>query len=263
MTDKHDPHIQIEKGNSWYVADQFEQLDKPGTRVIIEQRWKCFGRVLRHYLKNRVSHDKAGPLRYLDAGCGDGINLQWTSGFFRKQCIDVRVTALDYNSLRIDRVKQKQLAKETQVASLLEMPFSDSTFDIVLCSHVLEHIEQYHKALTEILRILKPGGLLLLGVPNEGCFFAQLRNKVIQRSILRKTDHINFFRSNTINEALLNTGFNVVKIYREGFFLPHFWVQYVLNCFILGGKLLSILGQVFPSQSGGIIVYAIKPLFKK
>ena len=140
------------------------------------------------------------------------------------------------------------------------MPFNDSTFDIVLCNHVLEHIKKHPQALSEILRVLKPGGLLLVGVPNEGCFFGWLRNRVIQRSILKKTDHVNFFRSKTLNETLVNSGFNVVKIYREGFFMPHFVMQYVLSCFVLGERMLSILSRIFPSQSAGLIAYAIKPL---
>jgi len=252
--------IQVQRGNSWYVADQFEQLNKSGTRAVIEQRWKFFRDVFLHYLKKKDSRDMAGSLCYLDAGCGDGINLQWASGFFKEQCIDVKVTAMDYNPLRIDRVTERHLAKETYIASLLEMPFNDSTFDIIICSHVLEHIERYHKALVEIWRVLRPGGLLLVGVPNEGCFFARLRNKIIQRSILKKTDHVVFFESKTIKEALLNTGFNVVRIYHEGFFLPHSWAQYVLSCFALGRWMLSTLGRIFPSQAAGLIIYAIKPV---
>ncbi len=230
--------VKVQCGNSWYVADQFGQLDKSGTRFVIELRWKCFRDIFLHYLENRVSHDTVGPLRYLDAGCGDGINLQWMSGFFQEQHIDIRVTALDYNPLRIDRVKKRHLAEEAHVASLLGMPFNDSTFDMVLCSHVLEHMEKYPQALVEIFRVLKPGGLVVIGVPNEGCFLAQLRNRVIQRSILRKTDHVIFFKSEILVKALRSSGFNVVRIYREGFFLPHSWAHYALSYFALGRWML-------------------------
>lgn len=258
-TDKHDPHEQIEKSNNWYVANQFEQLRKSGTRVVIEQRWKCFADALIHYLKRRVLFDVNKPLRCLDAGCGDGVNLQWAAGFFQKHYSNVKFTALDYNHLRVNRVVKNRLAKETLVGSLLEIPFNDSIFDIVFCNHVLEHIEQYQKALVEIMRVLKPGGLLLLGVPNEGCFLGRLRNRIIQRSILKKTDHVNFFRSKIINEALRSAGFSVVRVYREGFFVPHSWAYYVFSCFALGRLMLFMLGRIFPSQSACLIVYAIKP----
>lgn len=249
----------VEQRDSWYVADQFKQLDKPGPRYIIEERWKRFGDILLHYLKNISFHGTIGQLRYLDAGCGDGINLQWASGFFKNNHIDVKLTGLDYNPLRVGRVVEKQLTGNTYIASLLYMPFGDSTFDIVLCNHVLEHIRSYPKALTEIGRVLKPGGLFIIGVPNEGCFLAKLRNRVIQRSILKNTDHINFFRLETLNEALRKAGFDIMRVYNEGFFLPHLWVHYLVAYFSLGRKLLSMLGKLFPGQSAGLTVYAVRP----
>jgi len=258
--DMRNPEDQIQAGNDWYVGDQFKQLAKPGLKFIIEQRWRCFGEALSDFLKNRTSKGEGEALDYLDAGCGDGINLQWAERFFQNNHIDIRITALDYNRLRIERVLEKQLVKEARVASLLEAPFKNSTFDIILCNHVLEHIENYRKALSEMFRILKPGGLLLLGVPNEGCFLAWLRNNVVQRSILKKTDHVNFFRSETLSVALSNAGFDVVRTFHEGFLLPYFWAHYVLTYFRWGARLLSVFGRLLPSQSGDIMIYAIKPL---
>lgn len=45
------------------------------------------------------------------------------------------------------------------------MPFAENSFDVVLCNHVLEHVDDDHKALREICRVLKPGGLAVLQVP--------------------------------------------------------------------------------------------------
>src|SRR4051812_4520928 len=46
-----------------------------------------------------------------------------------------------------------------------EIPFQDNTFDVVLCNHVLEHVRDDIKALSEIHRTLKPGGFAILQVP--------------------------------------------------------------------------------------------------
>lgn len=46
-----------------------------------------------------------------------------------------------------------------------EMPFGDNSFDVLLCNHVLEHIDDELKATREIYRVLKPGGWAILQVP--------------------------------------------------------------------------------------------------
>ncbi len=46
-----------------------------------------------------------------------------------------------------------------------QMPFRDNSYDVVICNHVLEHVEDDTRAMSEILRILKPGGYAILHVP--------------------------------------------------------------------------------------------------
>ncbi len=48
---------------------------------------------------------------------------------------------------------------------ILDIPFDENTFDVVICNHVLEHVESDIKAMKEVLRILKPGGWAILQVP--------------------------------------------------------------------------------------------------
>jgi SAM-dependent methyltransferase len=47
------------------------------------------------------------------------------------------------------------------------MPFEDNSFDVVICNHVLEHVENDMKAMSEILRVMKPGAYSILLVPND------------------------------------------------------------------------------------------------
>ncbi|MFT5749763.1 MAG: SAM-dependent methyltransferase [Ancylomarina sp.] len=48
-----------------------------------------------------------------------------------------------------------------------EIPFSDETYDVVICNHVLEHVDDDAKAMSEMYRILKPGGFAILQVPQN------------------------------------------------------------------------------------------------
>lgn len=48
-----------------------------------------------------------------------------------------------------------------------DIPFQENTFDVVFCNHVLEHVTDDHKSMTEILRVLKPGGWAMLQSPKD------------------------------------------------------------------------------------------------
>ncbi|REC44053.1 class I SAM-dependent methyltransferase [Chryseobacterium pennipullorum] len=50
-------------------------------------------------------------------------------------------------------------------ADILDLPFEDESFDIIFCNHVLEHIEDDAKAMSELYRVMKPGGWGILQVP--------------------------------------------------------------------------------------------------
>lgn len=52
-------------------------------------------------------------------------------------------------------------------ADICDLPFKEDTFDIILCNHVLEHIENDKKAMSELLRVLKPGGMGIFQVPQD------------------------------------------------------------------------------------------------
>lgn len=52
-------------------------------------------------------------------------------------------------------------------ADICDLPFNDNVFDVVFCNHVLEHIEDDTKAMSELYRVLKPGGLGIFQIPQD------------------------------------------------------------------------------------------------
>ena len=259
MTDGHEAHQQIAQKNSWYIDDQFaRQYERPGTRAVIEGRWRVFENVIYDFFQagNLPSADNSA--RILDAGCGDGINLFGLNKITSSNKWDAIIYGVDYNPLRLERASKFPFVEEINQSPLDNLPYADEWFDVVLCNQVLEHISEDKNVLLEFKRVIRPGGLLILGVPNEGCALAWFRNHIIQRSILKSTDHVNFYTEKSISKVLTVSGFSILSIEKSGFFLPHLALHYLASISKPGRKLLNLLGKIFQSQSAELIVSSLK-----
>lgn len=109
-------------------------------------------RLMMLYLKN-VAGVGVKPLRILHIAPDFGLYL-WLK----------RHKQVDYVASDLDLARYRHIER-IQKADITAMPFKDGDFDIVICSHVLEHIPDDRKAMREILRVLKPGGVAMLMVP--------------------------------------------------------------------------------------------------
>jgi glycosyltransferase involved in cell wall biosynthesis len=115
-------------------------------------RRRC--RALMEYLELRDGH------RVLDCGCGFGEHLRLMRRLRRVDAVGVDV---DRERLRRARAGGGRVT----VAAAARLPFADATFDRVLMSEVLEHVEDDRRALAEVFRVIRPGGVLALSVPHE------------------------------------------------------------------------------------------------
>lgn len=101
--------------------------------------------ILNRYLVGKV----------LDVGCGIGDMLHFRDN----------ITGVDINPVIVDALK-----KQDQEVHLMKegiLPFEEESFDSVLLDNVLEHILEPQSLLDEIRRVLKPGGTIIVGVPNR------------------------------------------------------------------------------------------------
>lgn len=257
LVQDHDPQDQVSAGNAWYTDDQFEkQYNRPGPRAVIENRWAIFENAIAGFMSGCNPVAATDPVRILDAGCGDGINLYGLSNIVQARGWNAEIFGADYNALRVDRASKLPFVAEVRASPLHSLPYPDGHFQVVLCNQVLEHIPEEKKVLVELKRILQPAGMLILGVPNEACLMARMRNHVLQRSILRTTDHVNFYTGTKLRDLLTETGYTVESIATTGFFTPHLVAHYALSYFAPGRRLLKALGRIFPSQCAELLAIA-------
>src|SRR5690606_5554081 len=78
-----------------------------------------------------------------------------------------KLSASEYVADLIPKAKERNPGLKIIEESVYELTHKDNTFDVVFLLEVLEHLDYPDKALQEIHRILKPGGVLILGVPRE------------------------------------------------------------------------------------------------
>ena len=101
-------------------------------------------------------------------------------------------------------------------ADICNLPFEDNKFDVILCNHVLEHIPDDTKAMSELYRILKPRGWGIFQIPQdlnrENTFEDDsITDKVERAKIFGQYDHVRIYGRDYFNK-LRTIGFTVEEI---------------------------------------------------
>ena len=168
--------------------------------------------------------------RVLDIGCGRGLLLQQ----FKQSGWEVQGTELDDKSAAYPR---DVLGLPVKTGELLDMDFPDAHFDAVVMWHVLEHVPSVATVLGEVARILKPGGIFLVGVPNFGSVEARVTKAGWFH--LDVPRHLNHFTKAVLLKQLSAAGFAPKEF---SFFAPEYdffsFVQSALNFLGLRHNLL-------------------------
>ena len=102
----------------------------------------------------------------LDVGCGDGYYLHLLSHL---GVPGLRLTGTDYDKAGLQSAKRNLKNNKIKLVwsdLMKKTPFKSNTFDKIVMSEVAEHLPDDIKGLSEIYRILKPGGIICLSVPN-------------------------------------------------------------------------------------------------
>ena len=105
-----------------------------------------------------ATHSMPRPLAVLDIGAGRGELLALLS-----QTTSIAAKACDYH---VDRFALEDIDIVRVDVNREPLPYADQSFDVVCCSEVIEHVENFRELLRQAHRVLKPGGVLVVTTPN-------------------------------------------------------------------------------------------------
>lgn len=154
----------------------------------------------------------------LDVGCGDASNYE---AWLVNQVHDLK--AIDISAIGIEHARRMGI--DARVHDLSEhFPFETNSFDGAVCIEVLEHLYDPKFTASEIFRTLKPGGLLVTTVPNNGYFRERLRaltkaelsTSISDFSNEWKGAHIRFYNLASFSRLLEVCGFHIESIRSNG-----------------------------------------------
>jgi ubiquinone/menaquinone biosynthesis C-methylase UbiE len=157
----------------------------------------------------RFVSDLPGAEHVLDVGCGDGR----LTTFLHANA----VTAADVSPVALKRAARRLLGAEIVVLQPdAPLPFVDGEFELVLCSETIEHVRDVQLFLSEIRRVLRPGGGLALTTPNHSRLTAmQMVLNGFESEFDPLSPHLRFFTRRSMTRLLDAMGFSVDSIKRR------------------------------------------------
>ena len=135
------------------------------------------------------------PISVLDAGCGEGFTLSR----FEEKRIGKNLEGVDFLATAIKIGKKFHPKLKLKEGNIYKLPYKDNQFDLVICTEVLEHLEEPEKALRELKRVTKK--YVVLSVPNEPLFM--IGNFIRGKNIKRwgnDIEHINHWSSSAFEK---------------------------------------------------------------
>jgi 2-polyprenyl-3-methyl-5-hydroxy-6-metoxy-1,4-benzoquinol methylase len=185
------------------------------------------------------------PAKLLDVGCtnGDFSVRLLNEGFdcYGLEANDKGIADATKNGIKV-----------TKGSFLERFPFEDASFDVIFAGEVIEHTIQDDEFLSELYRVLTPGGILIITTPN----LVSLGNRILMSfgclpRFAYSEFHYRIYTPALIREKILSAGFSVEG--RDGSYvlISRFFSSLI-------GPLGELLGTAFPNLAEHIIIYARK-----
>lgn len=184
-------------------------------RRMIEQFHQKMLDLIQVMLKDQMTNDSS--VKILDAGCGEGFFI----ARMKEALPQAEIVGCDGAKEALEIAEQMNPDVRFEVANLYELPYEDGQFDLVVCSEVLEHLNDPASALAELCRV---GKKVLVTVPNEPWF--RLGNLIALHNVMRlgdPIDHINHWTYGAFRRFILSRVSNRECRFDKSFPWSIFW----------------------------------------
>ncbi len=167
--------------------------------------------------------------RVLEVGCGGGALLEL--------CEErgAEPVGLDTNQSALRLVRKRQPSASVIRANGLTLPMQDNSLDSVVGQHVLEHLDDGDALLTELHRVLRPGGRVALATPN---------GKYPDPDLFYDPDHRRIYSETDLVELLVRTGFVVERSYTLAPYLGSRWLTSKAARWLLGLRHVPVFAEL-------------------
>lgn len=177
--------------------------------------------------------------RHLDIGCAFGYMIK-----------AAQLAGYDSQGLEISPAANEaiRLGYNVRKVSLEDAGFPEGYFDLITAVDVIEHIAEPRRWLSECVRVLKKGGILLLVTPDCSSLPAMIRKSKWPHY---KVEHLHYYSSYTLKRLLLNIGFDDIDS-RMG--IRYLTLSYITNHYerfqpmVLETKILKIVRAMLPQK---------------
>jgi ubiquinone/menaquinone biosynthesis C-methylase UbiE len=142
------------------ASEEFTRWSRSYDRSVLQ--WLLFGPSHRAILARIRARFGDEPIRLLDVGCGTGVFATEV----RRERPEAQVVGVDLTSGMLERGRERWRRHAEHVQPVQgdseRLPFATGSFDVVACSNSFHHYPHQGRAVAEMGRVLRPGGVLIL-----------------------------------------------------------------------------------------------------
>ena len=196
----------------------------------------------------------------LDMGCGEGRHSIGALLETPANVIGLDLSFQDLNTAK-SRLKDFDLSGHNTfctfgVGNIENIPIENASLDAVMCSEVLEHVDCPKESIQELVRVLKPGGIMALSVPR---YLPELICWKLSKEYSKTPGgHVRIFKHSQLRDLAVNNGLQYQSFHwAHGLHSPYWWLQ----CLFWNTRETSYLVELYHK----LLVWDLmkKPLFTR